>query len=1485
MEIATGSSSNLVAEVAKFMFQKIKLPISYAFHHKRRVANFEKKIETLKEKRDRVQHEVDAAERNAEKIETDVNNWLIKVDNIINAKAKEVKDLEDKANNKCFIGLCPNFKSRYQVSKKVEEDANIVDELLQKAGFDKVSHRDVPQDIAVTSTTDFEAFDSRKQVFNEIFEALKDPSINIIGVYGMGGVGKTTLVKEVARQVKEDELFDSVVMADVTQTPNIREIQDRIADMLGLKFEEQSMIGRASRLCERLKKEKKIVVVLDDIWARLNLKEVGIPFGVEHLGCTLLLTSRNLDLLNDMDAQKFFQIHVLTEKEAWDLFKKTAGDRVESPDLWSTATMVAKKCAALPIAISTVARALRTKGSFVWRDALRQLDKPSSSNFRGVPADAYSAIELSFNNLESEELKQTFLLCSLLGHNASIQDLLKYAMGLGLFDGVGTVEDTRDRLLTVVSHLKASCLLLDSYNNLHVDMHDLISDVAISIASKDNRVFDLRHEDVLNDWPDGEKMKRCHKIILRGASISKLPDQLKCPELSLFYLGSKNPSLKMPTNFFKGMESLKVLDLTKMHISLLPSSVCLLANLRTLCLDQCVLGDIAIIGELKNLEILSLLHSDIERLPKEIGLLIKLKMLDIRHCTKLKIIPPNILSSLSRLEELSMDNCFIQWEDEEPLTQRSNASLAELKALSCLTALAVHIPNAKIIPKDLCFEQLQRYKVFIGEAWSWVEEIEYSRTLKLKLHTSIGDLAYGMKMLLMKAENLYLDEMKGVEILLHKSEGRECFQQLKNLYIQNGELIQYIIKDNDVDKTEFVQLHSLTLQDLPKLISFCSQNNGSTSISSQGLPLFNEKSLYSFQNLTSFIMESCSNLKYVLSYSMVEYLQQLKCLEILDCNSMQEIISTEIKKEEYGKRAVISFPRLNSLKLKRLHKLIGFCLEDYIVEFQSLKILHIEDCLELKEFIINKSSTDNMLFNEKIAFPNLEEMTISNLKNVKSIWYSQPQLHGDSFRKLKELKVEYCDELLNIFSSFLLPVIQRLEMLRVTNCASLEEVFELQRLDIKETGVVAIQLRELFIYDLPKLKHVWNKDPHGNISFHDLRLVSLWKCWSLRSLFPVSIAKDLPHLENLQVLECGVEEIVSKNIEGLEEKIWFKFDKLSSLLLWYLPDLKCFYPGVHNIVWPMLRKLRTYGCEKIKIFWPFLIKKVIPQLEEVFLSSDEIAMIRDGQFAADFFGHIKVLGISGYFNESAVFPFGFLQRFYNLEMLEVGGCNFKDLSPYEVDVGEEKDEICALPKIKMLKLNGLHRITHLWRLDSQLDHICASLQTLEVWLCNSLINLASASSSFQNLTTLDVWSCQGMAELIASSKAQSLVCLVKMSIRECKMVTEIVASEGDHEATYEITFRKLKCLKLHCLESLISFCSGNYTFNFPSLEQVILTQCPTLKNFCEGALSTPKLQEVDVMETDYKGRWAGNLNATVQQLYIEQNLQISEENCGSCSYS
>ncbi|KAG4123425.1 hypothetical protein ERO13_D11G325750v2 [Gossypium hirsutum] len=124
-----------------------------------------------------------------------------------------------------------------------------------------------------------------------------------------------------------------------------------------------------------------------------------------------------------------------------------------------------------------------------------------------------------------------------------------------------------------------------------------------------------------------------------------------------------------------------------------------------------------------------------------------------------------------------------------------------------------------------------------------------------------------------------------------------------------------------------------------------------------------------------------------------------------------------------------------------------------------------------------------------------------------------------------------------------------------------------------------------------------------------------------------------------------------------------------------------------------------------------------------------------------------------------------------------------------------------------------------------------------------------------------------MVELITSSKAQCLEQLVTLKIGDCKMMREVIASDGDEATHHEIIFKELKYLELYDLQNLKSFCSGNYTLKFPSLDEVDVSFCPAMENFCNGALSTPKLQEV---ETERGVRRCRDLNATIEQLNKEE---------------
>ena len=307
--------------------------------------NLKAEIEKLKDKSRSIQRRVSEDERKGEKIEEEVEKWLVNANKIIDHADKFIDD-EEATNKRCLKGLCPNLKTRYQLSKKAEAEVKALVKIREEAARfdDRISYRTIPEEIWLKSHKGYEAFESRLSSLKAIQNALIDVNVSVVGVYGMGGIGKSTLVKKVARQAMEDKLFDMVVFSEVSQTTDIKKIQQEIAEKLGLELREEVESRRASRLFERLRNEKKILVVLDNIWKHLDLETVGIPFGEDHKGCKLLLTARDRSVLLKMESEDNFLINNLKEEEAGRLFKMMAGDNVENCELKSTAIDVARAC-------------------------------------------------------------------------------------------------------------------------------------------------------------------------------------------------------------------------------------------------------------------------------------------------------------------------------------------------------------------------------------------------------------------------------------------------------------------------------------------------------------------------------------------------------------------------------------------------------------------------------------------------------------------------------------------------------------------------------------------------------------------------------------------------------------------------------------------------------------------------------------------------------------------------------------------------------------------------------------------------------------------------------------------------------------------------------------------------------------------------------------------------------------------------------------
>ncbi|PNX82931.1 CC-NBS-LRR resistance protein [Trifolium pratense] len=404
----------------------------------------------------------------------------------------------------------------------------------------------------------------------------------------MGGVGKTTLVKELIKFV-ENKLFDKVVMAVVSQNPDYKNIQSQIADCLGLSLKSESVEGRGREIIQRMKEiddgKTKVLVVLDDVWSELNFDWVGLPSRDNQKCSKILFTSRHEKECQKMGSQVSFHVSVLLEDEAWYLFQEITGDVVYEPDIYPIAKQVSRECGGLPLAIVIVGKALENEKILTtWEVAFEQLKNSQSSTFSDVHKFVYSRIELSFKFLGSTEHKKLLMLCALFPEDFDIpiESLLRHAMGLGLFKVAGEPLKARNRVHSLVNDLKRCCLLLNSDVPGCVKMHDIVRDVVILVAYKTEHKFMVKYD--MKSLKE-EKLNDINAISLILDETICLEGDLEFPSLQLLQVQSNEK--KLPEHFFRGMKSIKVLSVQKFYIPKIPSLCESSTSLHTLQVESC----------------------------------------------------------------------------------------------------------------------------------------------------------------------------------------------------------------------------------------------------------------------------------------------------------------------------------------------------------------------------------------------------------------------------------------------------------------------------------------------------------------------------------------------------------------------------------------------------------------------------------------------------------------------------------------------------------------------------------------------------------------------------------------------------------------------------------------------------------------------------------------------------------------------------------
>ncbi|KAF3970979.1 hypothetical protein CMV_005385 [Castanea mollissima] len=919
MEVVAAAVGALVTTTSELLCSCVSSKTNTTFNLHSNLAAVEEEMKSLTDRIKEVKRETEAADKEGKEIRAQVETWLKDVETLqprVNAIQEQM--VNNKRPSRCFL----NCRKRYRASREVEETLKEIKRLLLvAASFDSgvVYLTPVPRAVECIPGPSIQGQTTASKKLDEIRKALDD-GFKRIGIWGLGGVGKTTLVKNLNNQLGEasTQPFGIVIWATVSKNLVIKNVQKQIAERLNLEVKmEESVQRMASRLYERLKKEEKFLLILDDVWAKIDLDTLGVPVPEVHKGCKIILTSRLMEVCRTMTTDLDIKVEVLNDVEAWQLFCQKAGDVADLEEIKPLAEAIVKECCRLPLAIITVGAAMRKKTKVeLWRHALKELQR-SVPSIGGIEDEVYKPLKLSYDSLEGNNIKSCFLYCCLFPEDCEIgiENLVQYWRAEGLID-VGQNWANMDEGISLIENLKDSCLLEEGLYGIHVKMHDVVRDVAIwiSSSSEDGCKSLVRSGIGLSEISAEEfsNSNSLDRVSFMHNNITRLPDcMIQCSKASTLLLQDNKALDTVPEKFLQGFEALKVLDLSSTSIRSLPHSLLQLRDLRVLLLCDCRnLEELPSLGTLTKLRELDLENTGIANLPRGIENLSELRILNLADTEKLKSIQPGIISKLSCLESLSVLRSGFRFrlKGEED----GQATFEELKSsFNRLHYLSISLNG---IPRDK------------AEDLSWIYRIS---NLQLRFPQPKG-----------RSSQLTIKKKRCSFELLNLSSSQEWigwfWGNSSSLELIECTGLDEMLEDFIESDASFAGLKSLVIVNCPTSLG----QGGGCAARCDLLPNLEKFHLYGMKNLNSISelaghlglrvnslksieVEFCHQMKYLLSCGdFIQTLPNLEEIKVHNCENFEELFNNESGQNISPDPMV---PKLRILQLANLPKFKTLC--------------------------------------------------------------------------------------------------------------------------------------------------------------------------------------------------------------------------------------------------------------------------------------------------------------------------------------------------------------------------------------------------------------------------------------------------------------------------------------------------------------------------------------------------------------------------------
>ncbi|GLT84573.1 hypothetical protein SLE2022_027940 [Rubroshorea leprosula] len=944
---------------------------------------FEEQQERLKHQKEDVEANLKTQRMQPGKIaRKEVQEWLEKAGQQIGIK---VEDLISQ-------GEC---SSPSNLRRKIEESRQILEQGKEFTNAAVILVRD---DHSIKGFPLLvEKCSGRDHIQEKILEWLEGDKVTRIAVSGMGGVGKTTIMKNVHNQLLIESKFENVIWVTVSKDFNITvqqkmkfdilQFQKKIASSLKLEREpdHENETKLAALISQRLG-QGSYLLILDDVWEPFSLEDVGISNPGGNNGCKLVLTTRSKDVARAMD---FNVIHVspLPPEEALELFSEKIGSDVFSDgkikrDIEPFLKQILQKCDGVPLAIVTVAKSM--KGKLLprhWKLALSEFSK-----FESI----IDCLKFSYECLE-QQCQECFLCCALYPEDYEIrkEELIEYWIEEGLIYKEGKTREAMNwKGHDILDQLVDNCLLQSDINRSGaecVSMHDLLREMALEISPQ----FLVKTGIALEKLPEEHEWREnLFKVSLMRNHITEIPSSMpspKCPMLTTLLL-SDNYISTIPEAFFEHMLGLKILDLSyNDQLCRLPSSISKLEKLTTLLLYECEsLREVPALSNLVGLKKLDLSYTSIEELPQGLNMLTNLKYLGLGGRLSETLDEP--LQNLSKLQHLLVIADFhgeteFKWETIGIWGKLQNLERLDLDYLHNLNmvfgevgaiAESASLPSGTFSSlQDISVRHCNKIKKLCSVRWQgYLQKLQTVVVDTCKqLEEIIGsESKEGEKVTLPNLERL---ELTRLPLLKTIYSGSLICDSIKKIQIHNCENIESVFWSgfNPLPNLEYLFLSYL--------------KNLKSVFDEEGFGLSPRVPPTSFFSLKEIRVKDCDQLKKVFSSGwLLHYFQSLKTIEVSRCSQMEELISSSAHEEEK-----VTLPKLERLELSSLPLLKSICSRSSVLICDSIQSLSITYCKKLKRIPLSFPLLDNAQSSHP---PSLKEIVVFPKKWWKSLEWDHP---------------------------------------------------------------------------------------------------------------------------------------------------------------------------------------------------------------------------------------------------------------------------------------------------------------------------------------------------------------------------------------------------------------------------------------------------------------------------------------------------------------